>query len=83
MGQIQSYYYAIGQSFNGNGLADFFSPRDVRQLPFSLDVENKTALSLSVRKHLLKNSKFSKFEINHMLSTFVEQHSYGIYVLIS
>lgn len=75
--QIQSYYYAIGQPFNGNGLADFFSPRDIRQLPFSLDVENKTTLSLAVRKHLLENSESSQFEISHMLGTFVSQHSYG------
>lgn len=78
VGQIQSYYYAIGQPFNGNGLADFFSPRDIRQLPFSLDVENKSALSLVVRKHLLNEPGTSKFEISHMLSTFVDQLSYGI-----
>jgi len=66
---IQKIFFASGDIENGNGLADFFDPRDNRQLSFIMDGEKNVSSAIELRLKAINQGASTSFDVQQLLSS--------------
>lgn len=74
--EIQKFFFAEGQVENGNGLADFFDPRDNRQLAYIMEAGRHYDCVTELRLDVIDHNAFSAFDIKQLLSS-MKSNSHG------
>lgn len=74
--EIQKFFFAEGQVDNGNGLADFFDPRDNRQLAYIMEAGKHFDCVTELRLDVIDHNTFTAFDIKQLLSS-MKSNSHG------